>query len=389
MAALCTIIQKCINKEQPPILPNHTLYTYWNDILTTMQLSLIQSIYYTYIAHIYYDNMLDKFGYIKTNVLDNAFISNELKAEFLTVFAKIQKTYYGFSRLVHIYKLRRAKLVINTDLYLNTISPEQNNVITIYQHDSTYLFIINDLIRILNNDLSCAPNFFVEPLVSKNPYNNVIFDKTILYNIYFFIKFKNGMVMPDLLHKYFITNFNIDQFKTDNECLIRDIAIKSCVYSSSYYELFPNVIFMLASFNKRILIHRDFPKEQLVNIMRPYLHLYYNYKYAVYGSEKRYESYTILNKKLKLFAQFNPKFGRKYIHFIDKNVILDQYHTGPKYKYPHTITFNDKHADFYKDYTNYDFPMWDEEYQPFNYHLINMLTTYGDSDDDSGYDSVS
>jgi hypothetical protein len=192
------------------------------------------------------------------------------------------------------------------------------------------------------------------------------------------------MVMPDLLHKYFITNFNIDQFKTDNECLIRDIAIKSCVYSSSYYELVPSVIFMLASFNKRILIHDDFPKERLVNIMRPYLHLYYTYKYAVYGSEKRYESYTLLNKKLKIFVQFNPKFGRKHIHFVNKSTInMLGKHTGPTYKYPHTITFNDTHPHFYKDYAMID------EYQSFNYQLVNMLSSYEDSDTDSGYDSVS
>ena len=93
MAAFCTIIQKCINNYQPPILPNHNLYTYWNIILTTTRLSLLQSIYYTYIAHLYYDTVIDKFGYIKSNILDNEFIPNELKSDFLTVFAKIQKTY--------------------------------------------------------------------------------------------------------------------------------------------------------------------------------------------------------------------------------------------------------------------------------------------------------
>ena len=285
-------------------------------------------------------------------------------------------------------------------MYLNTIYPTQNNVITIYQYGSKYLFIINDLIRILNNDLSCAPNFFVEPLVSKNPYNNVLFDTTILYNIYFFIKFKNGMVMPDLFHKYFIANFNINQFKLDNECLIRDISIKSYIYSSSYYELLPNVLFMLASFKsiiKHISIHKDFPKDRLVHIMRPYLHLYYNYKYAVYGSEKRYESYTLLKKKLRIFARFNPKFGRKHIQVLDKNVITrSQQQSGITYAYPHLVTFNDKHAHFYKDYTKYEFPKYEEEeyeltqiHQTMNYHLVNMLSTYMDSDDDTGYDSVS
>jgi hypothetical protein len=397
MAALCSIIQKCINKEQPEILPDYTLYTYWNVILTTTQLSTIQSIYYNYVAYINVHffgkvSITDKFGYIKSNVLDNAFIPNELKTEFLTVFAKIQKTYYGFSRLAHIYKLKRAKLVINTDLYLNTIDQTQDNVITIYQNKSKYLFVIGDLIRILNNNLSHAPSFFVSPLLTKNPYNNIKFNRTILYNIYFFIKFKNGMVMPELFQRYFISNFNIKQFKKDNECLIRDYAIKSFVFTSSSEILFPVIGYMFQKFKedvRNIYIHKDFPRDKLVNIMRPYLHLYYIHKYAIYGTMKKYDAYNLLKKKLRLFARFNSKFGRKYIHFLNTDISTPFPEPRQRIKRPYKISFNDSHINFYKEYNEYDFSGYVEDYdlillnRHLNYRIINIFNNNEDSDDSS------
>jgi len=414
--------------HQTIVYPVDMGYKYWETILTHIKKStstttntnntsiIIQIIYYSYIMYIYYEShhFIDKFsykskfGYIKENVLDNVFMNEQMKEEFLTLFAKIQRTYYGFSRLAYIYKLRKAKLVIDTDLYLNTIEHVQNNVITIYQNNSKYLFIISDLINIINNNLSHAPNFFVDPLIIKNPYNNIKFNRTILYNIYFFIKFKNGMVMPELLQRYFIANFNIKHFKTDNECLIREYAIKSFVFTSSTEILFPFVGDMLHKFKrvvKNISIHRDFPKDKLVDIMRPYLHLYYIHTYAIFGTMQRFDAYNILRKKLRLFARFNGKFGRKHIHFshINSPNITEQlatllsvppYPNTKKYKYPHTISFNDTHINFYKEYNEYEFPDYFEEYElrllnrHLNYRITDMFRGNDGDDSDNSDDSA-
>ena len=327
----------------------------------------------------------DKFEYIKSNVLDNVFMNKQMKEEFLTLFAKIQRTYYGFSRLAHIYKLQKAKLVIDTDLYLNTIESTQNNALTLYQNNSKYLFIIGDLINIINNNLSHAPDFFVDPLITKNPYNNIKFSR-------------------ELLQQYFITNFNIKHFKDNNECLIRDYAIKSFVFTSSTEILFPSVGDMLHKFKrvvKNISIHRDFPKDTLVDIMRPYLHLYYIHKYAISGTMKKYDAYDILRKKLRLFARFNNKFGRKYIHFLDKNttniaeqlaaLLVSSHPNTKKYKYPHTITFNVAHINFYKEYSEYEFPDYFEDYELrlLNHHLdYRAIDMFRGNDNDNSDDTA-
>ena len=87
--------------------------------------------------------------------------------------------------------------------------------------------------------------------------------------------------------------------------------------------------------------------------MRPYLHLYITSKYAVVGTEKKYISAIILKKKLHDFAKFNPLFGRKKIitnHFFNK--IL-----------PISVTFNDKHIDFYKEPEPEPEPEFNFEYE--------------------------
>jgi hypothetical protein len=224
------------------------------------------------------------------------------------------------------------------------------NVFVLYEDGSRYFFSASDLVNIINSSLSHTYMFFSEPLKPKNPYNNLPFNKSTLYNIYFFMK-RCAFIMPQLFHQYFICNFDIKLFKSENECLIRDFSIKRYVYSSNYDTLYDNVIIMIADIKKRnrkykhfMNIDDDFPQKKLVDIMRPYLHLYYLSKYYVTGTEKKNDSMEKLMDKFDLFVRFNPQFGRKVIK-IERI---------PKKKV--TVEYNDKHMNFYKQYPKTAFP---------------------------------
>jgi len=160
-----------------------------------------------------------------------------------------------------------------------------------------------------------------------------------------------AFIMPQLFHQYFICNFDIKLFKSENECLIRDFSIKRYVYSSNYDTLYDNVIIMITDIKKRnrkykhfMNIDDDFPQKKLVDIMRPYLHLYYLSKYYVAGTEKKNDSMEKLMDKFDLFVRFNPQFGRKVIKIerIPKKKVI--------------IEYNDKHMNFYKEYPKSAFP---------------------------------
>jgi hypothetical protein len=60
-------------------------------------------------------------------------------------------------------------------------------------------------------------------------------------------------------------------------------------------------------------IHKNFPKETLVNIFRPYLFYYYIVNYDIKGTNKITIYKQILYAKLKQFYCYNKAFGRRYI----------------------------------------------------------------------------
>ena len=359
------IIQKLINKND--IIydlkePSDT-FKFWSDVYKNNELDDSDcSLKYLYYMFITTSNTEAKFIFLNKSILNIFFNVND-KSKMFDLFTKVQKTYHAFSRLARIYRFKKSELQINHDLYLNPITTQK--YITILQNGKKYMFTATDLINIINTALSNAPHFFVEPLIAKNPYNNIPFDKSTLYNIYFFLR-KTDYKMPILIEKYFLSNFDITSFYFENESIIRDIAIRNFVFKSDTKILYPSVINMINKYDtKNILtISEEFPKNRLVDIMRPYLHLYYITKYSFMFNKKE-NAYAELVYKFKQFIKFNPKFGRKYI--------LNNPFTKKS-----DISFEENHINFYNIKTrNYK-----------NSHLLlNMDNEYNnnydtDSDDD-------
>ena len=133
----------------------------------------------------------------------NSIFLNDKKDKFINYFCKVQKTYNVLNKFLYIIKFKKSKVVVNSDMALNEININEKNIICIFQDDVKYLFNINDLINIINSSLTNNHLFFSEPLCVKNPYNNLPFSKSTLYNIYLFIKFKTH-ILPIL----FFINLN-------------------------------------------------------------------------------------------------------------------------------------------------------------------------------------
>jgi hypothetical protein len=253
-----------------------------------------------------------KFSYFKKTI-DNVFMNGKTRNEFILKFCKIQRSYWALNRFVHNYKFRKAEMRVKTDLILNPIRESQHNVITIMHNNSKYLFTVGDLKNIIESALSNSPFLFSTPLAPKNPYNNIPFDRATLYNIYFFMK-QGNFVLSNMFHNYFLCNFNLKRFRDENEVIIRKKHIESYCNNSDINELYFDALDMIKmnKFTKQLRIDAEFPRNQLVDIMRPYLAIYYTSMFSLNISE-RSSSLTILNSKLRRFYNFNPKFGRRYI----------------------------------------------------------------------------
>ena len=244
-------------------------------------------------------------------VYNNIFSSEEYKAKYVIFFSKIQKVYHVFARLYYIFKYKKAILLVNSDLSLNTIKSTNRNIITIMQLNTKYMFTLNDLTNIIETALSNSPDFFIDVLNPKNPYNNVAFNISTLYNIYF--KFKeSSFVMSSLFHLFFIANFNKTSFVLDNEELIREFAIRKFLRNADINILYNKIIFMLKEnvFTRKLIIHKDFSKKLLVDIMKPFLYYKYIADYGITGLVKTDLYKKILYYKLRKFYEYNRKFGK-------------------------------------------------------------------------------
>jgi hypothetical protein len=196
------------------------------------------------------------------------------------------------------------------------------------------LFVLNDLVNIIETSISNAPDFFVEILSPKNPYTNIVFNKTALYNIYFQCK-QHSNTLSTLFHLYFLANFDNKVFALENEPYIRDFAIKKYVFNTPKCSLHSKILSMLKknAYTRKLYIHANFPKDILVDIMRPFLYYRYVADYGVEGTEKIKIYKKTLYYKLKKFYEYNTKFGRIFYK--------------PIFKGKREITYNSRHIPFH------------------------------------------
>jgi hypothetical protein len=303
------------------------------------EINAFDPLYCYYNKYINLNKKVEKFKLLKEQYDCPYFMDDSRRVKLIDAFYNIQRTYHALNRFSRLYRLKRAKIVVDQDLCLNYINPVSMNVISIYDSstNSIFYFTLRDLINIIHRSLTNSVCFFVEPIDIKNPYNNVPFTKGELYHIYFSIK-KSLCVIPELFHLYFLTDFSLDQFALKYETNIRYKITRDYVYKSSYEILYPTVLLMIYHESPPKMwkgLHDEFPKDKLVKIMRPYLELYYLSCYCYQDTSLAYYSIAALKTRLRLFYRYNPKFGRKYIKINNKNGKIQK-----------VVTFNDKHIPF-------------------------------------------
>lgn len=305
-----------------------------------------------------YDNIItnkykNKFDFFISS-LNDFYLKNDLnktqREEFIYLFNKIQKTYHTINRLVYRYKYNKSSTIVETDLQLNDINLSENNIICIYHVNSKYLFRIEELLKMVYISLTNCYMFFSEPICVKNPYNNIPFNKSILYYIFYHIMNNKNFCLRnndylDLFLKFKECNFNITELTNRYEYLLRDYVIKNYLINSTKDVLREDINKMIKWFNSKfvndynhILISEDFPNDELIQIMKPYLHLKILSKYSLIGQIK-FLSGNKLFTKLCEFQKFNPQFGRKIIKC--KHIMVN----GKK-KIKSYIEFNMTHKKF-------------------------------------------
>ena len=278
------------------------------------------------------------------------FVPKKDKDDLEYIFHKTQRNYLALKRFINIYRYKKAEIKINTDLCLNIIDlNNKKNICIILQNNIKYVFTLPDIQNILMTSITHHNSFFPEPHMPRNPYTNMPITKSDIYNIYFTIS-ESRRITPPLLTECFLNNFDMELFLINNEAKLRDYSIKDYVTNSPYTILYPEVMYMVRKYfkntqiieycekipksktkkiihrnvNVKLMIHPEFPRDVLVDILRPYLYLYILSYDSIDGTEKRTIAHKIFNNQKKKFMKYNYKFGRKHISIVN-NTQLSRY----------------------------------------------------------------
>jgi hypothetical protein len=377
MNAFQTIIQKYygqdkvfyLNKDNCMNTMDFLQYVYNNNY---NKKTLADGFFYQYILQIFVDDtntfIHKKFSELKKLII-NPFMSEKMANALLDDFCQFQRIYNAFAKLAHIYKFKKAKVQITTDLCTNELNPKNSNVFILFQNNLKYYFSARDLINMINSNLSHCIGFIPDMIVSKNPYNNVVLSDTCLYNIYFFLRW-NAYIIPELFHGYFLSDFNSSKFHYEYESCIINSFIKNFIYTSHHNILYPIFKEMWETYHritKKIEIDDEFPKDKLINIMKPYLYLYYISLYATNGTYKQCNAEYTLKRKLMRFRNFNSKFGRKYVR-LNKDIFGKRHNR---------VEFDLKHINFYNSRFENDNQFCEVEYETSRVPQNVIIRFYG------------
>lgn len=264
------------------------------------------------------------FDFTKKRKFDILNSDMEESSHLLKLFCQTQKIYHGFARLAYLFRYKKTSIQNETDLGLNPILPKRKTI-TFLHTNAKYTMTVSEIIQTVNSALTHVDGFFIlNNFMPKNPYTNIPFTKSILYNMYFTVKYSDVKMSP-LFHAFFLYDFNLHYFSTINQEGLIEHAIYQYVYNSHYNALYQSVKNMINNHNamRQLYIDPEFPKDVLVNVMRPYLLLSLRLEYAPVSDNIWYNIEMELITALNVFYMYNPKFGRKYIHYKNKTRIIE------------------------------------------------------------------
>jgi len=240
------------------------------------------------------------------------------------IFCKAQKTFWVLYRFIKKLSLRKkVKYNVSEDLYGTPLVPKFT--IELVQNNCVYRFSIHDLLSIIKTALSTVVySWYPNPKMPCNPYTNQIFEKHHLYSIYCFAFLQTPrQLINQLLLAFLRANFCLETFKTKNNKMLLEIFINSMVAKDIpiTVDVVADILLMIRTCSNAftpIEISTRIDKETLYNVFRPYLRLFYKYKFL-----QCTQSLEMLKRGLRNFSLFNPLFGHLYYSYETRKIEVD------------------------------------------------------------------
>lgn len=362
------LIQKKYTKQYPVLNMAQTeIYStiHFTPIMDKLERNLSKNLATIFMSSFYSAksklNIIEKYKLVRKTFI-NPFADKEAKEEYIKQLCDIQKKYFTLLRFIRMCFLKKAQVQINTDLYMNVLDVKHKNTYTLFQCGRIYYFSITDLLKIIYNSITHSPHLFLLPVRAKNPYTNIELSKSDLYNIYYKAK-STLLCIPQYMELYFRCDFNVYELKRRYETELYHYVLVNYIQNSrkeAVYSIFMEMLMRL-KLHKVIDVHKDYPLDQLLKEMKPYILLYLKYKY-IYDKQLKHNYKCELKYKLLKFLKYNSFYGRK-IHKPKPNGVIFEnsspsfhfigLHVIPKRNNAHFMNNHIYHDNTYNLYSHY------------------------------------
>jgi hypothetical protein len=313
-----------------------------NDYIKTKQkdypifFSYFNDNYYEFTYHKqlnWYDAITFKYNIFKNYYHHNTFDMYD-RTNIITMLYNVNKIIIPLHKFKNQLKKKCRKYKGDQiDFNFNVLDENNKNTILIIENKNNYLFNIFDLIKLVCSALAFEEDFFIDPKYIKNPWNNMKFSSSNIYNIYFFIK-KSNITMPYIITRYFQSNLCLTAFANENQSIIKQYIIHNWnnfdKQRITYY-----ILDMIYYYNQFCLFHYIinidplYTPDYLIKIFNPYIKLYLSSVY-MYETELRQQYKKQLIEKLTILKKQNPFFG---VRFTCNNIVKLYLISQLKYKH--------------------------------------------------------
>ena len=245
-----------------------------------------------------------------------------LQTKFEALYRQAKSYKNKFNSLVKIFKWKKAiNSNIEQDLFLNDINKFKNKyTITILENKTLYKFRISDIVNLWVLALKNTEQLFVKPLDVKNPYTNIEFSKTALYNIY--IKLLDaGFIIPNVIASHIHYELDIKMFCIRNYPELKENAILLFMREANFLDKYEEILNMLHDFRKEVDYYTMAnlcsinTKKEAVKLFSNHLFLYLESKFSCNPLIKD-ESKSRVKEKLKKLIEDKPYFGLERVDVI-------------------------------------------------------------------------
>lgn len=177
------------------------------------------------------------------NTLSSVFNTTENKNNYMNVLNKYNNVIYKISYLQKKWILYKTKIFdYNFDMTLKSLDEySSNEIITIIQNDKRYKFTLKDILNIYHHSLMNSEYLDESPLKPKNPFNNIVFNNSVGYNMYICCKL-NNIKIPYFVKEYIKCNMDIKRFRSENHFKLFVNAIKNYIYYAETNDLYDEIL---------------------------------------------------------------------------------------------------------------------------------------------------